>query len=232
MREDNNCRRCRELLGAHLFGQLEPEEEAELRRHLENCPQCRAEEADLRAVADLLDEDAEYLSAEEPPPHLKEKVIEEVFGDGARGSPRMSLPILATAAAVVVVLIGAASLFIGFSDSGGPPGLGDEEPISFDSASEGVRVAEAAVVAHTWGTEVLMEVEGLGDGEVYNVEIEREDGTAARGGTLIGVGENEIDCALNAAVLRHNAESITITDSSGAVVLRSELADRSPSLYT
>ncbi len=77
-----------------------------------------------------------------------------------------------------------------------------------------------------------MEVEGLGDGEVYNVEIEREDGTIARGGTLIGVGQNQIDCDLNAAVLRQNAESVTITDSSGEVLVRSELADRSPSLYT
>lgn len=228
--KDENCRRCRELLGAHLFGQLEPEEEAELHRHLEGCPQCRAEEADLRAVADLLDEDAEYLSAEEPPPHLKEKVVEEVFGDGARRS-RMKTPI-AAAAAVAVVLIGAVSLFIGLSDPGAPPGLGDEEPISFASQPDGARVVEASVVAHTWGTEILMEVEGLRDGEVYEVEIEREDGTTARGGTLIGVGENQIECVLNAAVLRQNAESIIITDSSGEVVLRSELADRPPSLYT
>ncbi len=232
MREDDNCRRCRELLGAHLFGQLEPEEDAELRQHLENCPQCRAEEADLRAVAELLDEDAEYLSAEEPPPHLKEKVVAEVFGDDARGSSRTRIPFAAAAAAIAVVLVGAASLFIGFSGSGGPPGLGDEEPISFASAPEGARVVEASVVAHTWGTEILMEVEGLRDGEIYNVEIEREDGTTARGGTLIGVGENQIDCNLNAAVLRQNAESITITDSSGEVVLRSKLADRPPSLYT
>lgn len=232
---DDNCRRRRELLGAHLLGQLESEEGAELRRHLESCPECRAEDAELRAVVNLLDEAKESdlagsgSAAEAPPPELKEKVVGKVFGGGGGRVPP-SVP-LAAAAALVVVVIGAAALFAGLSDSGGPPGLGDEEPISFGSPPAGVAI-EASVVAHTWGTELLMEAEGLEDGEVYEVSIEREDGSVARGGTLIGVGETQVDCALNAAVLRQNAESITITDSSGEVVARSELESRPPGLYT
>jgi hypothetical protein len=229
---DDNCRRCRELLGAHLFGGLDPDEEADLRRHLEKCPECLEEEADLRAVMNLLDEDAELLAAEDPPPRLKERIVEEVFGESERGVRPGNPALVAAAAITVALLIGTVSLFTVFSDSGNPPGLGDEEPISFASEPGGVRVVEASVVAHTWGTELLMEVEGLREGEVYSVEIEREDGTTAPGGTMIGVGENPIDCALNAAVLRQNAEAITIADSSGEVILRSRLEDRPPSLYT
>ncbi|MBA2691449.1 MAG: zf-HC2 domain-containing protein [Rubrobacter sp.] len=225
---DENCRRCRGLLGVRLLGGLEPAEEAELEGHLESCPECRAEEAELRSVAELLGEPGSLDEEDfEPPPDLKEKVVGKALG----GRPRRVPPIAAAAAALAVVAIGVAALFAaGLPSSDDTPGLGDEEPISFGSPPRGVTV-EASVVAHTWGTELLMDAEGLETGEVYTVSIEKEDGESVPTGTFIGTDE-KIDCALNAAVLRQNAESVTITDSSGEVVMRSNLEDRPPSLYT
>jgi hypothetical protein len=229
MRNDN-CRQWRELLGAYLLGQLEPKEKAELESHLEGCSECRAEEAELRSVAELLGETGSRPGLEEgldPPPELKEKVVERTLG-----RPRHVPPAVASAAAaLLVVVIGAAALFVGLPNSDGPPGLGDEEPVSFGSPPQGITI-ETSVVAHTWGTELLMEAEGFETGEVYTVSIEREDGTSVPTGTFIGVGEEEIDCALNAAVLRQNATAVVITDSDGDQVLRSNLERRSPSLYT
>ncbi len=227
---DDKCRRWRELLGAYLLGQLEPEEKAELGSHLEGCPECRAEEAELRSVVELLGEQGSHPGFEEsldPSPELKEKVVERTLG-----RPRSVPPAVASAAAaLLVVVIGAAALFVGLPNSDGPPGLGDEEPISFGSPPLGMTI-EASVVAHTWGTELLMEAEGLEAGEVYTVSIEQEDGASVPTGTFIGVGEEEIDCTLNAAVLRQNATAIVITDSDGDPVLRSDLERRAPSLYT
>lgn len=224
---DDRCRRCRELLGAYLLGQLEPEEKAELESHLEGCLECRAEEAELRSVVELLGEQGSHPGFEEslnPSPELKEKVVERTLGRPRRVSPAVA------AAALLVVVIGAAALLVGLPNSDAPPGLGDEEPISFGSPPPGTAI-EASVVAHTWGTELLMEAEGLEAGEVYTVSIEREDGTSVPTGTFIGVGEEEIDCALNAAVLRQNATAVVIADSDGDQVLRSNLERRPPSLY-
>ena len=226
---DSECRRWRKLLGAYLLGQLEPEEKAELESHLEGCPECRAEEAELRSVVELLDEQGSHRGFEEslnPSPELKEKVVERTLG-----RPRRVPLAVASAAALLVVVIGAAALFVGLPNSDGPPGLGDEEPISFGSPPPGMTI-EASVVAHTWGTELLMEAEGLEAGEVYAVSIEQEDGASVPTGTFIGVGEEEIDCALNAAVLRQNATAVVIADSDGDQVLRSNLERRPPSLYT
>jgi hypothetical protein len=229
MRDKANCRRYRELLGARLLGDLEPEENAELEDHLARCPECRAEEEELRSVAELLGEPG-TLPEEglDPPPDLREKVVR-----GAVGGTRRSSPAIAAAAALLVVMIGVAALFaLGLPNPDEAPGLGDQEPISFGSPPQGVAVADASVVAHTWGTEVFIEVSGLEEGEVYEIEVEKEDGSLVSAGTMIGVGENEIDCVLNAAVLRQNASAVVITDSKDEPVLRSELERRPASLYT
>ena len=227
---DDRCRQCRKLLGAYLLGQLEPEEKTELESHLESCPECRAEEAELRSVAELLDETGDRPGLEEslePPPELREKVVQRTLGRPRRVPPAVA----SAAAALLVVVIGAAALLIGLPNSDGPPGLGDEEPISFGSLPQSITI-EASVVAHTWGTEFLMKSEGLEAGETYTVFMEQEDGASVPTGTFIGVGEEEIDCTLNAAVLRQNATAIVITDSDGDPVLRSDLERRAPSLYT
>lgn len=227
---DNECRRWRELLGAYLLGQLEPEEKAELESHLEGCPECRAEEAELRSVVELLGEQGSHPGFEEslnPSPELKEKVVERTLGR----SRRIPSAVAPAAAALLVVVIGVVTLFVGLPNSDGLPGLGDEEPIYFGSPPQGIAI-EASVVAHTWGTELLMEAEGLEAGEVYTVSIEREDGAPVPTGTFIGVGEEEVDCVLNAAVLRQNATAVVITDSNGDQVLRSNLERRPAGLYT
>ncbi len=115
---DDICRRCRELLGAYLLGQLEPEEKAELESHLEGCLECRAEEAELRSVVELLGEQGSHPGFEEslnPSPELKEKVVERTLGRPRRVSPAVA------AAALLVVVIGAAALLVGLPNSDAPP---------------------------------------------------------------------------------------------------------------
>ncbi len=223
-------RRYRELLGAYALGQLGDAERAELERHLDGCEACRTEERELRGVAHLMPApDADWS----PPPDLEDRVVAAALSRGrAEGTPRRDrgrldprrsrvLVGLAAAAAVLVAAIGLAV----FTGQGGPPGLGETEPIAFSEAPRGVST-DGAIVAHTWGTEVALEVEGLRPGEVYTVRIERDNGETVPAGTFVAVEAQPVECRLNGAVLRQDARAVSVTDAQGDEVLRSELEPR------
>lgn len=69
-------------LGAYAIGGLEPEESRAVRRHLETCEACRFELQQLEGLHELLEASA---LAEEPPPHLEERVIRAVASALERG---------------------------------------------------------------------------------------------------------------------------------------------------
>lgn len=101
-------RRFEELLALHALGELEPEEERELARHLEVCPECREEAEVFRLVHGELGG-----ASVTPPPHLKARVME--------GLPRRRwrVPgILAAAALLVAMLLsGAYVALLGGTDT-------------------------------------------------------------------------------------------------------------------
>lgn len=220
-------RRYRELLGAHVLGHLGEPESSELRRHLEGCAECRAEEAGLRAVVATLPTGPETdpsLAEAEPSPGLEERILAATDTGDPRRRTRRRFAAGLTAAVLVATL--AVAVFVVLPTDTGPPGLGDVEEISFSVAPGDVAV-DGAVVAHTWGTEVILEMEGLEDGEIYTVAVEREDGEPASAGTFIGDADLPVECILNGAVLREDAQAVSVTDSDGDVVLYSELEPRS-----
>ncbi|MGH3086483.1 MAG: zf-HC2 domain-containing protein [Rubrobacteraceae bacterium] len=224
--------RFRELLGAHALdpGSLDASERAELESHLGACASCRREEAELRAVVSILEEaGARYRAgleespiSEEPSPELEDRIAAAVFPERGNRRRRKFVAGLAVAAAL---LAGAVGLGIFFSAPQGPPGLGEEEPIAFVGEPAGVS-EEAFLVAHTWGTEVVLEVEGLEPGEVYAVDLRREDGDTASAGTFVGVEDAPVECRLNGAVLRQDVRAVAIKDSEGRVVMRTDLEPR------
>lgn len=69
------CEEVRENLGAYVLGGLEPEEIADIRRHLEACAACRSELRELEDLKHALD--AAPRPAE-PPPHLEEEILSRV----------------------------------------------------------------------------------------------------------------------------------------------------------
>lgn len=226
-------RRYRELLGAYVLGQLREAEAAELESHLEGCESCRAEVAELREVAGLLPApEVSRVSLEtqawSPPPDLEDRVVAAVLSEQqAEGTPRRDrsrfVVGLGAAAAILVVAVGL--IFFLSTGQEGPPGLGEVEPIAFSESPSGVST-EAAVVAHTWGTEVDLEVEGLRPGGVYTVAIERDGGGTVSAGTFVAVEAEPVECRLNGAVLRQDARAVSVTDARGDEVLRSELEPR------
>ncbi len=226
---DRDHRRYRELLGAYALGQLDEPESSELRRHLEDCAECRAEEAGLRAVVAALPagpvSEPSPMEAE-PSPGLEDRILGATDAGEDRRRARRGFAAAGLAAAAVLVVTLAVAVFADLPLDTGEPGLGDVEEISFSVAPEDGAV-DGAVVAHTWGTEVILEMEGLEDGEFYTVAVEPEDGEPVSAGTFIGDADLPVECVLNGAVLREDARAVSVTDSEGNVVLRSELEPRS-----
>ena len=93
-------RRFRGLLGPYVLGELEPEEERELERHLDGCPVCREEAKGVRrAHRSLLAE-----AALPPPRQLKTRLTEGLPRRNRRNRRRR---VRWTAAAVLVVAVAA-----------------------------------------------------------------------------------------------------------------------------
>lgn len=88
----------------------------------------------------------------------------------------------------------------------GPPGtLGAIEQITFADVPAGTTV-DASLVAHTWGTETLLEIEGAALGETFEVLLVDHDGARYGSGSFIGT-EATVVCAMNAAVHRTPVDS-------------------------
>jgi anti-sigma factor RsiW len=85
------CADCRELLGAYVLGGLGPDEAAVLEQHLETCPRCGREYAELASLPELLDLAGSADSEPEAPPAALEEAVLDRFAresDTARPRPR------------------------------------------------------------------------------------------------------------------------------------------------
>lgn len=216
--------RWREQLGAHVLGGLSAHEAEELRAHLRDCPRCRAEHADLAPLASALrDVDPRRIGHEaRPRPELADRValrVEQQRRRRARESTRRwTLTGAATAVAAGFAVVLALAVFPRGDDA--PPAPA-REPIEVVEAVAGVQ-ADGALIAHTWGTELVLTATGLRDGATYDVAFRRGDGTSVPSGTFIGDASKPVVCRLNAALLREDADALTITRA-GEVVMTSEL---------
>jgi hypothetical protein len=104
----------------------------------------------------------------------------------------------------------------------GPPGtLGALEPVPVDPVPAGVQ-AQAQVVAHTWGTEAVLDLSGLAREGTYEVLVVGRDGAEAGAGTFVATA-GVVRCRLNAAVLRPAAARLVVRQVSGGVVLDAPL---------
>lgn len=198
-----------ELLGAALADELTDAESAEL---AERCA------ADPTLAAEL-----EALGG----------TAAQVRGSGltrwrTTGSPapwapparRRQWPALAAAAVAAFVLGVAGTLAVTGGEEqdavAGPPGtLGAVEPIDFTGLPEGGSV-EASLIAHTWGTETVLEVDGFPVGESVEVVLVTEDGRTLSSGSFLTT-EGPLDCEMNGAVLREDVDVVRLVSADGAI---------------
>lgn len=106
----------------------------------------------------------------------------------------------------------------------GPPGeLGSQEPVSFTDPRAGV-VVDGSLIAHTWGTETVLLIDGLPVGETFTVVLIGEDGQEIESGSFLG-SEVPVDCRMNGAVLREDVARLEIRDETGGEVTAAALPD-------
>lgn len=229
---DDTDRRA-ELMGAALAGELTPTEQEELAALARRDPSVDTELADLQGLLGRVGAaDVTWVEAA-PDDDLAERVA-DLGSTGSQGRsrsqesgrelrprplrrPRLA-QILAAACLVGIGVLGT----LGYqwrvhAPPSGPPGtLGAVEEISFSGAPGGSDV-EGALVAHTWGTETVLEIDGLEVGETFEVVLVTRSGEELGSGAFVG-SEATVECRMNAAVMREDVTQVRIDSSDGGSV--------------
>ncbi|CAB4899132.1 MAG: anti-sigma factor [Actinobacteria bacterium] len=217
----NEHRELREQLGVYALGHGTADERAAVRAHVDGCAACRAELAALAPLrARLADVDPDRLDeVPAPPPGLGDRVLAGIAAEQAAGQARPGRR--RWVGAVAAAGIAAAAFGVGWLVRPVPdaPPL---EAVAVQVSAPDV-AATADVVPHTWGMEVRLHGEGFTAGEVYRVQVTEDDGGTVPAGEFLGVGPAQLDCNLNSSVLREDATGFQVLDSSGAVVVTSDL---------
>lgn len=135
---------------------------------------------------------------------------------------RWIAPLVGAACLVVGLVIGLGAPALTSLPPTGPPGtLGAIEPIDVRDEVSGMQV-DADLVAHTWGTEAVLDATGLEVGGTYSIVFIGEDGTEFSAGEMLG-SEVPIHCRVNAAVMREDAVRLEIRDADATLVALAEL---------
>ncbi|ROP75721.1 hypothetical protein EDF18_2348 [Frigoribacterium sp. PhB107] len=135
-----------------------------------------------------------------------------------RRSRRVALTVLG-AAACVAVGVGGGVLAATPRDAhvAGPPGtLGAVEHVAFAGEPSGVAV-DGDLVAHTWGTETVLTVDGLPTGQAFSVVVVDDTGAEHESGAFLGT-DVTIDCRMNAAVLREHVVAVEVRGADGVEI--------------
>ncbi|WP_209561487.1 hypothetical protein [Frigoribacterium sp. PvP032] len=174
-------------------------------------------EPDSRDVPDFRHERAEEAAVASSGPAAAPAAA-TVVSLRPRRSRRIALTVLG-AAACVAVGVGGGVLAATPRDAhvAGPPGtLGAVEHVAFGGEPSGVAV-DGDLVAHTWGTETVLTVDGLPVGDAFSVVVVDDAGVEHESGTFLGT-DVTIDCRMNAAVLREHVVSVEVRGADGAEI--------------
>ena len=183
----SSCEHIRASVGAYALGALDPDEAADVRRHLETCEECAAEHDALAPLPGLLSLAGGAEEAVEKPlsPAFEERLLDAFARDRA-ASPirrfRWKLPRRRWLAAGAVGLAAVAAAIVGLQLAR------EEEParaydVTFQNVSGPASAgARAALESDETGTEVHLWVRGLPREEaVYEVLCDAEEWTATAG---------------------------------------------------
>ncbi len=178
----------REDAAAYLLGALEPEQEAAVERHAEECERCRRELRWLTPAVDALPGGVERVA---PPPELRSRLLNEVRADAAEahgaggagvrgrvgawlrrhGSGPMGLRPAAGIAALVLVAAAVAGYAIGGGMDGGSEEGGGASTIA---AGKAPGITAEMVDEGGSGTLRLANLHQLPDDKVLEAWVQRE----------------------------------------------------------
>ncbi|WP_146340272.1 hypothetical protein [Nesterenkonia sp. NBAIMH1] len=231
--------RAEELIAAELAGETTDAERAELEALAVEDHSVRRAWDELAPVAARLERSVGAWDEADPPARLADTVspaapaedpspsaVDEASpADGARGRRRRLAAWFALAAAGSFLAgAGLTAVLDQTMDRppDGPPGTyGMVEEVTFDEATPQAEI-DASIIAHTWGTETVLEIDGLAPERTFTVTLVDEDGVEHPSGTFFG-SELLIECRMNAAVMRQDVSHVEIHADDGSTVAAADL---------
>jgi anti-sigma-K factor RskA len=207
------CASCRELVAGYVLGALEAPEAEAVERHLESCPRCAREHAELATMPALLDlagsADAEPEGA---PPTLEDAILDR-FARERRALPashrreRRSWRLGVAVAGGVAATAAALALAGGLSSPRQDPGYGHVR------MARGGATAWAELRAVREGTRVSLSVRGLpaGRGRVYELWCIPDRGRWISGGTFRVASGGRAEVKLTSAARPGDYEHMLVT---------------------
>lgn len=136
-------------------------------------------------------------------------------------SPARRTVLVGSIAAAIGAAAGSAGVLATQSRDGDDEAAVPTQPVTFASVPPGASV-DGRTIDHTWGMELLLDVEGLPLGRAYDVTFTTAEGPVGAGGFL-SVDALMI-CRFNATVLRDAVQSVEVVDQqTGEVALRGTL---------
>ncbi|WP_072313259.1 hypothetical protein [Agrococcus sp. Marseille-P2731] len=221
-----------ELIAAAVSDDLSAAERAELDALRASDPAIDAEIEGLRSMMQAVARATPAWEEAEPSAALRDRVVRVTappqLGVRAPRSARRAqrrrawVPLLAAACLAVGIGVGAVLPPLLTPTPQGPPGtLGAIEAVEVrESLDEGT--VEAEIVAHTWGTEAILDADGLEVGATYDVVLIGTDGTEFSAGAMLG-SDVRIHCRVNAAVLREDVVRLEVRGEDAGVVAVADL---------
>lgn len=221
-----------QLIAAALAGDLTAEERAELDSLRAQDPSIDETLEEFGQMLPALNTAGREWKESQPPVHLDSSIALIPYDDAGHTDSEPAKPHLSrrpawlalAAAGGLILGTGGTLVTQGILDAppDGPPGTyGAVEDITFTGESEGVSV-EGDLIAHTWGTETVLEIDGVEPGQSFAVVLIAEDGEEFASGTFIG-SEILIECRMNAAVMRDEVERVEITTAEGDLIASADL---------
>lgn len=224
---DDSSTRREELIVAALAGELTGDDEREFAALSAADPTMLADLEEIRGTADLISQSGIRWQETLASPDLGERIVAAAspptvhsldLRRSHRDRQRRRFRPLIAAATIALILGGAVggqgvrALFDRSVD--GPPGtLGATEQVSFAKAPAGTEI-KAALVAHTWGTETILDIDGFKPGETFEVILVDREGRSVGSGTFYG-SKVTVSCRMNAAIMRADIKAVQIKGENG-----------------
>jgi hypothetical protein len=164
-----------------------------------------------------LSADPERLRITAVPPTLTDRNVERVAEEAATARRYQRKPLLLGVAGTAAAIVAAVVLAFGVTGDDG------DETLRIELAGVDPVEASAVLTARPWGTEVILDISGLDEGEAYWMWLTDAGGDRVVAGSFTGTGERT-RVVLGSALPTDEARRIWMTDEADEVVLDAEIS--------
>jgi len=217
-----NCEHVRGQLALAAIDRLPDNEQFALQSHLDGCPECRGEFANLsglgRALASAQPERVNQIEADQVPDSLRAAVLGSLETEVARQRRtlrRNARVRIASIAAVLVLFVGggiaAAVTLPGSHHTSNAPTFALTGP---DGAHGTVQLT-----AESWGTSLELHATGGSAGEILTVSMRAYDGSWWVAGSYMALHGAEVEVPMSCAVPVAEIDGVRVTNAAGQQIM-------------